>query len=281
MGKSTKNIQFQIGTHKRKNTAGSPLYMDSLYSLYAVCHTGLSLFIQKMQWDIRITNVSDDIVLRMLERFSNDAQVVAVKEGGDFDTGTEPHVHIYCVTKSSESWIRKQIQNMDIRRKGNALYSLKKAHENSPNYALKHVYETIVDEDRVLLDGYQWEQIRNNSRILFLQNVTNDDLSKWFTQWKIYIDNLVAERSRSRSVRKKSAQNFSFLIIEEATLKFQEVRGRPQVHNVVSQVIQLFQDKGHKMPTRSQMEVIVLSILSKLGDNEYLQTYYMKNFSCY
>lgn len=245
--------------------------------------TGLSLFIQKMTWDIRITNVSDDLVKRMLERFSNDAQVVAVKEGGEFDTGIQPHVHIYCVTKSSESWLRKQIQNMDSARKGNDLYSLKKSHENSPNYALKHVFAELEPDVRLQqgLNGYAWDSARMSKRILYLKNVTNDELGKWFTQWKIYIDNLKVEQSRSRSIRKKSSKIFSHTIIEDATLKFQEVRGRPQVHEIVDTVIELYQKYDHKMPTKSQMEVIVLSILSKLGDNEFLKTYYMKTFSFY
>jgi len=98
---------------------------------------------------IRITDVSKDKLVGMLERFSNDALIVMCAEGDPYDKGVQPHVHIYTENKHSESWLRKQIQNLDPNRKSNQLYSMKKAHEHSVNYVLKNYFRENQNRDRL------------------------------------------------------------------------------------------------------------------------------------
>ena len=150
-------------------------------------------------WDIRITDVKSSKIVEMLERFCKDALIICVQEGDPFDPGVRSHVHIYCVTKSSESWLRKQIQQLAPLRKGNDLYSMKKSHDNSPNYVCKKIYgETNVQSE-----------ILGHKRILFKQNCDMDLITTWLNQYVKYVESVQAEQSRSRSMRKKSSKNFS------------------------------------------------------------------------
>lgn len=205
-------------------------------------------------WDIRITDVEDQLIVRMLERFCKDALVVAVREGEPFDKGISPHVHIYCETKSSESWIRKQIQNLDGNRKGNKLYSMKKSHENSPNYVCKKIYE----------ETQQQLEILSHKRIVYKSNCDLLLITQWKEQFNKYVEEILAEKSRSRSMRTKSSQNFSKLIMKELVEKFQG-QGRPAPFEIIGEILRIYNENDKRMPTRSIMEITILTLMMKLG----------------
>lgn len=219
-------------------------------------------------WDIRVTDVNDDLIVRMLERFSNDAQVVAVREGAPYDEGIAPHVHIYCVTKSSESWLRKQLQSLDVTRKGNKLYSMKKSHENSPNYVCKKIYE----------DTQQQLEILGHKRLIYKRNCDLDLVTTWKEQYNKYVEEIQAEKSRSRSMRSKSSNNFSKLIVKAMEEKYQG-QGRPSPFELVTEILKMYNENDKRMPTRSMMEILVMTILMKLGQVHEVTNFYAKNLS--
>lgn len=206
---------------------------------------------------IRITEISKDDLCKMLERFSNDALIIACAEGEPYDEGVKPHVHVYLECRHSESWIRKQIQNLDKNRKSNQLYSMKKAHEQSPNYILKNYYN----------------ENENRSRIWFQRNCSMDIILIWKQQHEKYM----AEVEVAKVVRKKSHKSFSRLIIEEIADKRQ---GSSSVPNeiLVDDIILFCKQHKHNLPTRSQMEMYILNIRVRLGNDAAVRQFYLNYF---
>jgi len=209
---------------------------------------------------IRITEVSQDDVSQMLERFSNDALIIACAEGEPFDEGIKPHVHVYLECRHSESWLRKQIQSLDRNRKSNQLYSMKKAHEESPNYVLKNYYN----------------ENENRSRIWFQRNCSMDLILTWKQRHEKYM----AEVEVAKVVRKKSHKSFSKLIVEEVTDKRRGQSSVP-VEILIDDVIQLFKTHKKLMPSRSQMEMLVTTIRTYLGDDALVRRFYANYFREY
>lgn len=208
---------------------------------------------------IRITEIPKEAMLEMLGRFSNDALIIVCAEGEPYDKDVRSHVHIYLECKHSESWIRKQIQKLDPNRKSNQLYSMKKAHEQSPNYVLKNYYN----------------ENENRSRIWFQQNCSLDLLLTWKQMHEKYM----AEVNVAKVMRKKSKKIFSQLIIEEVVGKFQD--SSPSTEDIIQYVVHLYNKEEVRLPPRSQMESYVLNIRNKLRQEEWVLGYYLKNFSQY
>lgn len=211
------------------------------------------------KWMIRITDVPKGDLQQMLERFSNDALVIVCAEGEPFDIGVKPHVHMYLECKHSESWIRKQIQNLDKNRKSNQLYSMKKAHDQSPNYVLKNYYN----------------ENENRLRIWFQQNCSLDILLTWKKQHEIYM----SEVNAAKVVRKKSDKSFSKLIIEEVAGEFSG--SSPVIPELIDAIIAKYRAHKKSLPTRNQMEMLILNIRSYLGHDVAVREFYMKNFLNY
>jgi len=207
---------------------------------------------------LRITEIPQTQVVQMLERFSNDALIIACAEGEPYDTGVRSHVHVYLESKHSESWLRKQIQSLDKNRKSNQLYSMKKAHAQSPNYVLKNYYK----------------ENENRSRIWFQRNCSLDVLIKWKNQHEEYM----AEVNRSKVVRAKSKKSFSKLIIEEVAERFSSP---PTTKEIIDQIIQCYKQQDVSLPSRTQMEMYVLNVRLKLGEDIAVREFYMKNFLNY
>jgi len=209
---------------------------------------------------IRITDVPKDDLCKMLERFSNDALVIACAEGEPYDEGVKPHVHVYLECKHSESWIRKQIQNLDNNRKSNQLYSMKKAHQESPNYVLKNYYK----------------EEENRSRIWFQRNCSLDLLLTWKQQHEKY----VAEVEAAKVVRKKSNKSFSKLLVEAIVDKRQGQASIP-TELLIDDVIEVYKLHKKMMPTRSQMEMLITTIRSYLGHDTMVRNFYQNYFREY
>lgn len=211
------------------------------------------------KWMIRISEVTREKLTEMLERFSNDALIIVCAEGEPYDKDVRSHVHMYLVCKHSESWLRKQIQKLDERRKSNELYSMKKAHEQSPNYVLKNYYK----------------ENENRSRIWFQRNCDMDLLLTWKKQHEAYM----AEVKVAKKIRSSSKKSFSKLLVEEATEQFSDFS--PSHEELIRFVINYYKSQKTMLPTRNQMESLILNIRSSLGNDEYVMSYYQNSFSQY
>lgn len=216
-----------------------------------------------------MSKVSDDAITKMLRECNTGTPCyIAVREGEPFDAGIEPHVHIYMVVGRSESWIRKEIQGMDKSRKGNALYRMKKSHDNSPNYALKKVFEDTRGVAPVLV----------HPRVICHNGVTNELIERWRNQYDLY----VADIKRSRAVRKKENKSFSLQVIDEVVEvapsrnEFEYSQIENKVVMFTEMILAIYSREGRIMPTRTQMETLILSVMSKLKYDHYLINYYTR-----
>lgn len=206
---------------------------------------------------IRITEISKDKLTQMLERFSNDALIIVCAEGEPYDKDVRSHVHMYLVCKHSESWLRKQIQKLDESRKSNQLYSMKKAHDESPNYILKNYF--LENENR--------------SRIWFERNCSMDLLLTWKNQHLAYM----AEVNAKKKVRVNSKKSFTVHIIEETTEEFQD--SSSSTEELIDFIVNCYSTNHKTLPTRNQMESICLNVRHKLGNVAYVRNYYKNIFS--
>lgn len=209
---------------------------------------------------IRISEVSKEAITDMLERFSNDALIIACAEGEPYDKDVRSHVHVYVECKHSESWIRKQIQKLDVNRKSNQLYSMKKAHDQSANYVLKNYFN----------------ENENRSRIWFQRNCGYFKMDQWKTMHEKYM----AEVARAKVVRKNSKKSFSKLIIEEVTGKRQG-QSSVQTEELIDDIVEYCNSNNRSLPTRSQMEMYVINIRSKLGQTVLVRQFYLNYFREY
>lgn len=208
------------------------------------------------KWMIRITEIPREKLTQMFERFSNDALIIACAEGEPYDKDVRSHVHVYLVCKHSESWLRKQIQKLDEQRKSNQLYSMKKAHEQSPNYILKNYY--LENENR--------------SRIWFERNCSLDLMIQWKNQHSVYM----AEVGSKKKLRVNSKKSFTCLVIEEALEEFRD--SSPSTEELIDYIVHQYSNNSKLLPTRNQMESICLNIRHKLGNTSYVRQYYLGNF---
>lgn len=228
-------------------------------------------------WELRITcdpTHYDKVCSLLNECFgdevpTNNNHIFAVAEGQPFDEDIESHLHVYMQhSYKSESWIRKALQALDRSRKGNKLYSLKKSHENSPNYALKKVFEVAAVDPS-----------KNNRMVYMKGNIP-------FTEYRNRYDSYLKQISKKQ---KKSEKEAKFrLILDYISDKLDcETDNIYQAQtDIIKLVIQYCKDEGHAMPSKSQMEVLVLTAISRLKwTDNYLLHFYKNalsfNFSSY
>lgn len=207
---------------------------------------------------VRITEVEKEKLTEMLERFSNDALIIVCAEGEPYDKDVRSHVHMYLECKHSESWLRKQFQNLDRSRKSNQLYSMKKSHENSVNYVLKNYFK----------------ENENRSRIWFQRNCAMD----LFLTWKNMHEKYMAEVAVAKVARKKSQKSFSQIVTEEVVSRCSEPDTPASTEQIIKHIIQIYNDEQVKLPTRNQMESYVLNVRNKLGHSEYVINYYLPRY---
>lgn len=229
-------------------------------------------------WDLRITVGVEfyDKVRHILdecygeEKVTNHLHIFAVAEGKPYDDDIESHLHVYMSGSiKGESWIRKALQQLDKSRKGNKLYSLKKSHENSPNYALKKVFEVdAVDPSK-------------NNRMVYMKG--NIPFTEYRTRYESYLQ-MISKK------QKKSEKEAKFRLILEYIdgMLDRDLYQEPNRYTteIIRLTIQYCKNEGHAMPSKSQMEIIVLTALSRLEwADGYLMSYYANsvkfNFSDY
>lgn len=214
-------------------------------------------------WEIRLTEISDLQVVQFCKSIGGKS--IAVKEGPSLgDDDKSDHVHIYAIDAQSESSIRKKIQALDRSRQGNDLYSVKKSHENTPNYVLKRVYcET----------GGKFETTINHPRIVYKsENFLEHNYGKWFTQYDNYVKTINKEKLIQKKVRKDSTMN----MVSEIASKYEEMHNPNQC---IEDVIEWHLTRELLMPSRSNMERYITTIFMLVNKKpSYMRSYYQIYF---
>jgi len=213
-------------------------------------------------WDLRVTEIQDEPLLVMLQQIGG--KYIVVSEGEPFDSGNKAHHHIFLITDKSESFIRKKSQQLDGKRKGNELYSLKKSHENSPNYALKKVFK----------DNTSYNDWMQHPRLKFISDQLQSKLASYYTQYLAYNETIKTEIK----LRKFHKKNSTFAMIQAIADKYQDSNIESPNH-LIEDVIQYHSDNQLILPSRSNMErhITTIYLLIKKNSN-VLTNYYWINF---
>lgn len=216
------------------------------------------------EWNIRITNVSDLHATSFIDAIGG--RTVAVREGAPYDPDVQPHIHIYAITDKSESFIRKKIQQLDTERKGNALYSMSSAHDNTPNYVLKKIFEDTA--------GRLQQTLEHPRLIYHTPEFLELNYGKWYNQYEKYLNAVKQDKAIRKRIKKSSTME---MIIEIADKWKDEPPTDPNWF--IADVVEWHQSRDLLMPSRSNMERYIITILKMLHkDPKYLDAYYSVNF---
>lgn len=218
-------------------------------------------------WEIRITDVSDLNVRVFIKDVGG--SVIAVREGEPFDKGISPHVHIFIDNKTnkvkSESFIRKRIQELDPNRKGNELYSMKKSHENTPNYVLKRIFE----------ETQEYEEVEASERLLYH---SPDFLRLNFGQWLRQHVDYIASIKQEKKIKKKIKKSTTLEMVLEIAEKYEGVDSLSP-NSFIDDVVEWHASRDLLLPSRSNMERYLVTIYQRYKNNTLcLRTYYSLNF---
>jgi len=201
---------------------------------------------EEAQYDVRITPA--DSVPILAEDFKShlkDAiQVIACEEGEPNGT-PQLHYHVYVRAKISESTMRMicaRLGRATNDKKGNAVFSIRKAHDNSIGYVVKGKKLVYTTDD---------------------QNV----IEKYFEQ----SDSYRKEKEASRKSASRSTKETLDSIVSGI-----EVDSHSTPSYVVFQILEEYQKLDKKFPPRSMMETAVLKKLYPLQKG-FVADYYSKN----
>lgn len=217
-------------------------------------------------YEIRIADVSDEHILAFIRSVGGAAMAVA--EGQPYDEGIKRHHHIYLMSQKKEpqddmkadTTIRKAIQNLDKTRKGNALYSMVKSHENTPNYVLKKVFG----------DGGNW---LDNPRIIYIHAYHRNLLTAYKGLHDAYLLTIATNSKRKKLAKKNSSYAMCLEIADALHARSDDIC---QAY-IIEEVIKYHQEKELMLPSRSNMERYMLTIYSlftKLDNSSSLRVYY-------
>lgn len=183
------------------------------------------------------------------------AHIICVHEGEPYDAGIESHLHIFISFISrSESWYRKAIADLDRTRKGNALYRMLRSHENSPNYVLKTVFKAESD--------------LNDPRVIYHKG--NIPLVDYRNRYDAYVKQI------SKKAKRKEKEAKFKLITDYVHSKLELTESISHlIDDIINHVLDYCKEEGYAMPSKSQMEIYVLTIVAKYNNySNYLNRYY-------
>lgn len=220
-----------------------------------------------MPWNIRISEVTDLQVQTLLQTIGGNS--LAVREGAPYDPDTKPHIHIYIQsTERSESFIRKRIQQLDPQRKGNSLYSMSPAHENTPNYVLKKVYEETKGK---------YKETSEHPRIVFVtDNFLAINYGQWYNQYVAYVETVKQNVKQRRKVKRDSTLQ---MIIDIAEKHQDDLHLEP--NDYIDEVVQWHTERDILLPSRSMMERYIITIQQRYKRQGSMRSYYAINFPNY
>jgi len=213
-------------------------------------------------WDMRVTEINDTALLAMLQLIGG--SYIVVSEGEPYDPGIKAHHHIFLISDKSESFIRKRLQRLDPSRKGNELYSLKKSHENSPNYVLKKVFK----------DSNSYNDWVQHPRLIFISDQLRTKIGSYYSQYEAYMETIKVEKK----LRKFHKKNSTFTMIQQIADKYVD-QDVSSPNNFIRDVLDYHEVNQLVLPSRSNMERHINSIWLLVKKNHlFLENYYWINY---
>lgn len=201
-----------------------------------------------IEYDVRITPTDANEI--DFNPNADDFEVfVACKEGGE---GTEKrlHYHIYVRTIRSETWLRQYfaiLGKSTETEKGNAVYSLRKAHEGTVGYVVK-------EGDVKCRLG--WD---------------NQFLEEMITKSNQYRKDKETERKRGQRAKENCLAEIVKVVAEGVK---SDPQPTPRV--VMSRILHEYNERQIRFPNRSTLENCVMTILYKTRPT-LVEEYYLRN----
>lgn len=205
--------------------------------------TGTALL---QEYDIRVTPSDQQPITKeqIVESDLNDSEVVIVAEEG----GTPQlrlHYHIYLKAKLSETKLRSicsKLGRATNEIKGNAVFSIRKAHQQSIGYIVKGQRIVYHNQSQTLIDQYF-------------------TLSDEYRKRK--------ETERKTAFRQKE-KTLSYIMKEV------EVDCNSTAESVVIEVLKIYSKYGLKFPSRSALETAAMTVLYPHRPSE-VESFYCRN----
>lgn len=198
------------------------------------------------EFDARITPVDQKpIPKEKFESHLKDAIQVIVCEEGESNGTPKLHYHLYIRAKISESTISKILATLGgatAEIKGNAVFSLRKAHEHTIGYIIKCNKVVYSTDDQYTLE-------------------------KYFQTSESYRKTLEANKKRASRTNEKTLSDI---------LKEVEVDAHSPLNWVVQKVLEKYTELDKKFPPRSMLEVAIMKRIFPY-QKDLVVNYYSRN----
>ena len=183
------------------------------------------------EYDIRITPTDQLPITKedILESHLKDAEIVIVGEEGG-NPSLRLHYHMYVKARLSETTISKicsKLGRANQTQKGNAVFSIRKAHEHSIGYVVKGKQIIYHNQDQKLIEEY-------------------------FKKSDDYLKTRETDRRAASRLKEKTLMDI---------MKEVEVDYSSTPESVVAHVLKKYHEYGLKFPMRSQLETAILAKL--------------------
>jgi len=201
-----------------------------------------------LEYDVRVTP-TDGNELEFNPSNEDFEILVACKEGGP-ETDKRLHYHIYCKTIRSESWLRQYFSVLGKAtetEKGNAVYSLRKAHEGTIGYVVK-------EGDVKCRLGW-----------------TDRFLEEMITKSNQYRKDKEADRKRASRVKENCLAEIMKVVAEGV-----KNDPSPTPRKITELILHQYNERQIRFPNRSTIENCVMTILYKTRPTMVIE-YYAKN----
>lgn len=205
------------------------------------------------EWDIRLTPTDQEPIL-FDDAIQDFEQLLVCREGEPNGT-PRLHYHIYAKTYRSDTYIDKllnQLGRSTETKKGNAVFSKRKAHEGTIGYVIK------------------------GGEVVCRHDFTQTMIDEYYRLSQEYRKRKEAERKSAS----RSTENFLSLIMKEVA-EGARTGGPHTPQEFMSHILRKYRDNNMRFPNRSTLENAVMTILYEFNPRE-VERYYSRNlFSDY
>lgn len=204
--------------------------------------------------EIRVTPYDQEPITDTdLEPFIDHLQKIVLYCEGEPNGSPKLHYHGYIETLKSETWVRQMLRKLshceDPKVNGNVLFFTRNPHDNTFGY------------------------ISKCSGIVVRKGYDQSTLDEWVTRSAEYLKQKEAGRKREQRTRQKELSDITDLVATE--LKDGDCQRNPL--SVIARYLSLCHQGNVHLPTRSQLDLVVLKLLYPY-DQYVVRSYYERSF---
>lgn len=199
--------------------------------------------------DIRLTPV-DQVEVDFSAVDLTDFKILLICKEGEPNGQPRLHYHMYAVTSRSDTYLDKllnQLGKADEYRKGNAVFSKRKAHDGTQGYVVK------------------------NGCVVLRHGLDDRYITELFKKSENYRKEKEAERKSAA----RSTENFLMNILKDA-----EVNRLSDPLELTKLILNAYSEAGKRFPPKSTVQTAVLSVMYKT-DPDLVIRHYARNLIDY